>query len=171
MRKFNVAAVAGLGSIMGLLVLMSVGGMVLAMPMPGPLKIEIPVAEISGLKMYGGTYVYNESEILPVVVQEIDTLECPQGQTITREMEIAGLKVIAEIKMNSATLTDVLIKARSLTASSGSMSGVTLESRDSPQGLMQIAVDATLNDLVTYVQFVSMQGFSFSDLSVSVRVR
>ncbi|MEM4503726.1 MAG: hypothetical protein QXW59_02470, partial [Archaeoglobaceae archaeon] len=82
MRKFNVAAVAGLGSIMGLLVLMSIGGMVLAMPMPGPLKIEIPVAEISGLKMYGGTYVYNESEILPVVVQEIDTLDCPQGQTI-----------------------------------------------------------------------------------------
>lgn len=99
MRKFNVAAVAGLGSIMGLLVLMSVGGMVLAMPMPGPLKIEIPVAKISGLKMYGGTYVYNESEILPVVVQRIDTLECPQGQTITREMRLAGLTVIATIKM------------------------------------------------------------------------
>ncbi|MEM0089280.1 MAG: hypothetical protein QXM23_01475 [Archaeoglobaceae archaeon] len=171
MRKFNVAAVAGLGSIMGLLVLMSIGGMVLAMPMPGPLKIDIPVAEISGLKMYGGTYVYNESEILPVVVQEIDTLDCPQGQTITREMSLAGLTVVAKISMSEATLTDVLIKARSLTASSGSMSDVTLESRDAPEGLMQIAVDATLYDLVTHVQFVSMQGFSFSGLSVSVSVK
>lgn len=171
MRKFSTAAVAGLGSIMGLLVLMSVGGMVLAMPMPGPLKIEIPYAEISGLEMYGGTYVYNESEILPVVVQEIDELDCPQGQTITREMNIAGLTVVATISMDKATLTNVLIKARSLTASSGSMSDVTLESRESPEGLRQIAVDATLENLVTYVQFVSMQGFSFEGLSVSIKVK
>ncbi len=86
-------------------------------------------------------------------------------------MSLAGLTVVAKISMSDATLTDVLIKARSLTASSGSMSDVTLESRDAPEGLMQIAVDATLYDLVTYVQFVSMQGFSFSGLSVSVSVK
>jgi len=168
-KKFDLAAVAGLGSILGLLVLMSVGGMVLAMPMPGPLKIEIPKAEIDGLKMYGGTYTYG-SEEQPVVVQEIDELYCPQGQTIRREMTIAGITVIVEIKMNKATLTDVLIKARSLTASSGSMSDVTLESRESPEGLKQIALKATLNDLETDVQFVSMGGFSFEGLSVSMRI-
>lgn len=170
MRKFNVAAIAGLGSIVGLLVLMSLGGMVLAMPMPGPLKIEIPHALITGLELYGGIYNY-ESESLPVVVQKINKLDCPSGQTITREMSLAGLTVVAEIKMSDATLTDVLIKARSLTASSGSMSEVTLESRDSPEGLKQIAVNAELRDLVTYVQFVSMQGFNFKGLSVSLKVK
>lgn len=72
--------------------------------------------------------------------------------------------------MKDAKLTDVLIKARSLTAESGSMSDVTLESRAEPEGLMQIANDATLEKLVTYVQFVSMGGFSFSDLVVEIKV-
>mgnify|MGYP001626418021 CR=1 FL=1 len=167
---FGKVAGIGLASVFALLVAMSVAGVVLANSIPGPLEVKIPEADLTGVKMYGGSYPEGSSNPVPVVVQEVDSLSCPLGQTITRTMTVAGVKITATISMDKAELSEVLMKARTLTSSSGDLSGVTLETQQEPLGLLQTVSSGTMNNLEAEVYFVSMTTLGYEGLGIEITV-
>lgn len=171
MTNFGKAAGIGLAVSLSILMLMSASGIVLAMPIPGPFTVEVPEAEVDNLSMYGGTYEHENQpdEIAPVVVQEMNTLGAPEGQTITKTMDVAGTDVTVTIDFGSATISEVLMKARSVFSGSGSLYGVEMETQtDDEGGILQNVESGTLCDLVADVFFLSVGSLSYSDLEISV---
>ena len=179
MGGFGKVAGIGLASVFALLLAISAAGVVFAMPIPGPLTVVIDEAEITGLTMYGGAYVggpFTQAEIVeqgnwaPVVVQEIDSMWCPYGQTIIRSVSVLGVTVTAEVSMGTASLTNVFMKADSVYSSEGELTAVEMETAPEPEGLYQTMAYGVLYGLVSEVYFVSLDSLVYTDLSITLRV-
>ena len=170
MSGFGKVAGVGLASIFALLLAMSTAGVALALVIPGPIHVSIPEAHLSGVTMYGGVYSGPTAPLAPVVVQEVDSLGCPLGQTVTRTLSVAGVTIEATIDMGTADLTDVLMKASSVGSSSGTLTGVTMEAMPEPEGIEQTIVSGVMYDLESDIFFVSMASLVYTNLSVGIEI-
>jgi hypothetical protein len=130
--------------------------------------VSIPKAQLQGVKMYGGSY----DDLAPVVVQEVGSLNCPQGQVITRTMSLGdNLKLVATISMGKATMNTVLMKAANLSSSSGTLDNVAMTVENYPEGLCQTIDSGTMYNLETDIYFVSMGQLGYSNLGISIGVQ
>jgi hypothetical protein len=160
-------ATLGLGSVMVLLAAFSLSNVVMGFT-AGTIKVEVPRAELEGVTMYGGTYQDGGPLPAPVVVQEIDSLNCPLGQTVTRTMTMGEITVTASIHMDLANLSDVLMKAKSVASGWGTLNNVEMTVENVPEGLVQTVENGTMYDLESDVYFVSMGLLSYENLRISV---
>jgi hypothetical protein len=162
-------ATLGLGSVMVLLAAFSLSNTVMGFT-GGTIHVSIPEAVLSDVDMYGGSY----DDSVPVVVQQVGSLNCPQGQVITRTMSLPGfenLKLVATISMGSATMSSVLMKAANLNSSSGTLDNVAMTVENYPEGLCQTIDNGTMDNLETDIYFVSMGLLSYSNLGISIGVQ
>jgi hypothetical protein len=160
-------ATLGLGSVMVLLAAFSLSNTVMGFT-GGTIHVSIPKAELEDVSMYGGSY-----EDPAVVVQEVGSLECPYGQTITRTMSLgpnSNLSLVATISMDYAEMSDVLMKAKSVASGTGTLENVEMWVEDAPEGLVQTVESGTMYDLVSDVYFVSMGLLSYENLGISIEV-
>jgi len=159
-------ATLGLGSVMVLLAAFSLSNVVMGFT-AGTIHVSIPEAQLENVKMYGGEY----ADPVPTVVQEVGWLSCPQGQVIVREMTLPGpITVKVELSMATATLSDVLMKAKNLSSSSGNLQNVEMWVEDVPKGLTQTIASGTMNNLETDIYFVSMDSLAYEGLAISISV-
>jgi hypothetical protein len=158
-------ATLGLGSVMVLLAAFSLSSTVMGFT-GGTIHVSIPEAELNNVSMYGGSY-----ENAAVVVQKVGLLDCPQGQVITRTMDIGGgLKLVATISMDYADMSSVLMRATNLSSSEGTLNGVDMTVKDYPEGLLQTIDSGSMSHLETDIYFVSMGQLSYENLGISIGV-
>jgi len=157
-------ATLGLGAVMVLLTAFSLSNVVMGFT-GGTIHVSIPEAQLQGVSMYGGSY----DDPVPVVVQEVDQLTCPQGQVITREMTLPGpITIVVELSMDTATLSNVLMKAQNLVSTNGTLENVEMWVEDVPQGLVQTIDGGTMNNLETDIYFVSMASLAYENLKIEL---
>jgi len=159
-------AALGLASVVALLGAFSLSNVVMGFT-GGTIHVSVPKALLSNVKMYGGNY----GDPVPVVVQEVGSLNCPQGQIITRTMELGNMKITTSIFMGKATLTNVLMKAENLSSSSGNLENVQMWVENVPAGLVQTIKSGTMDNLETDIYFVSMSSLGYENLAISISVR
>jgi hypothetical protein len=161
-------ATLGLGSVMVLLAAFSLSNVVMGF-VGGTIHVSVPKAELRGVEMYGGIYNDGGDNAL-VVVQKVRSLNCPQGQTVTRTMSLAGLTrpIQASISMKTASLSDVLMDASYVRTDNGSLSGVVMYVENVPRGLTQTVENGTMYGLEADVYFVSMGSLSYENLVISI---
>jgi hypothetical protein len=163
-------ATLGLGSVMVLLAAFSLSSTVMGFT-GGTIHVSIPEAELNNVSMYGGSYNDPGQEV-PVVVQKVDLLECPQGQVITRTIDLeGGLKLVATISMDWADMSNVLMKAANLSSSEGMLNGVDMTVEAYPKGLCQTIKSGNMSKLETDIYFVSMGQLSYNNLGISIGVQ
>jgi len=159
-------ATLGLGSVMVLLAAFSLSNTVMGFT-SGTIHVSIPEAVLENVDMYGGLY----SDPAAVVIQEVKSLSCPQGQVITRQMTLSGISVTVKLSMKPATLTDVLMKAKNLNSSSGTLENVvmTVENETgSYGGLRQQITSGNMDNLETDIYFVSMGSLVYENLKIEI---
>ena len=159
-------AALGLASVVALLGAFSLSNVVMGFT-GGTIHVSVPEAVLSNVKMYGGVY----DDPAAVVVQEVGSLNCPQGQIITRTMELGNMKITTSISMGKATLTNVLMKAKNLSSSSGNLENVEMRVENVPEGLVQTIASGTMDNLETDIYFVSMSSLGYENLAISISVR
>jgi hypothetical protein len=157
-------ATLGLGSVMVLLAAFSLSNTVMGFT-GGTIHVSIPQAQLQGVKMYGGSY----DDPVPVVVQEVDSLNCPAGQIITREMTLPGpITIKVKLSMGKADLSKVLMKATGLQSTSGTLENVDMWVENVPQGLVQTIKRGTMYNLDTDIYFVSMSSLGYENLKIEL---
>jgi hypothetical protein len=160
-------ATLGLGSVMVLLAAFSLSNTVMGF-VGGTIHVYVPKAELQGVDMYGGSH-----ENASVVVQHLNSLNCPQGQVITRKMTLSGMtsSVTVMLSMDNANLSNVLMKAENLKSSSGTLDNVvmTVENELGPYGgLRQQITRGTMYNLDTDIYFVSMGSLVYENLKIKI---
>lgn len=177
MKGFGKVAGIGLGAVFAVLLAMTmVGGPLMAAVLPGPLTVSVPEAVLSDVVMYGSADSGVQAYPAPVVVQEIDSLSCPLGQTITRSIQMGPFYINSTITMATANLTNVLMKASSLNTTNGTLNDVTMfaladmggDPPGTKSGLEQDIVSGTMYNLTSLVYFVSMASLDYTDMAVEV---
>jgi hypothetical protein len=135
------------------------------------IKVTIPTAELTGVTMYGAAY-QNTGGQTPAIYQEISSMDCPQGQTISRTMILPtyGVKITALLTMGKATMSGIRIYAWNLTSTSGTLSGVTMTVEAPPQGVVQHIDSATMYNLETFVWQVIAAQINYEGLTIKILV-
>lgn len=174
------AVAVGFAATVGVLFLMAAGGTVFAGSVPGPFTVSMDNADITGLMMYGGAYNYPEAEdhpgegsipenTVPAIIQDIDTLTAPDGQTISKEIGLFGTSITAQISFDWAGLTDVFMKAEGLSSSVGTMENVTMETAtDEDGGIWQQIDYAGLEDLSVETYYLTVSSMDYEGMEVSI---
>ncbi len=153
----------------GLLSMLSLPGAVHAQVLGEPFQISAPTAEVEGLNMYLGTFSSdNTPDSKPVVVQEMDAVTFPEKLTIKRTSNIAGIEMEAEIELEDASMSDVLMESSGLTSGHGTMNDVNLGTAPDPKGMEGDAETATLHDLEADVYFLSMGDLDYQDAEITL---
>jgi hypothetical protein len=142
----------------------------------GHIKVTIPEARLSKVKMYGAPYEDTEG-VAPSIYQVILEMNCPKGQIINRTMIVPAekfvgydVKITALLTMKKAIMSDVKIYAWNLTSSRGTLNGVKMTAEDFPAGVVQEIDSAEMYDLETFIWQVIAATIKYEGLTIKIIV-
>ncbi|MEM2619384.1 MAG: DUF6230 family protein [Candidatus Hadarchaeales archaeon] len=169
MRKgvFLAASVAGVGSMVGILVLSLSMGIVFGFP---GYTFDLTAQRVTGenMKMYGSTIVQG-GLLEPVLVTEMDTVSI-QKMKILREFNLGGATVRAWILGDAATGSGLSMTALDINAGKATMNNMSMEGRDIPQGVYVVASTAVLENLASKVVKQSLATITIDNMRAYIQI-
>ncbi len=149
---------------LGIMILLTLSGEIIANPIPGPIVISAPEADINNLKMYNSDYKEGENKV--GIIQEIGKLECPKGQNFIKTIGLGETEIEANIKLDSTHVSDVLIKAKSMIIPQGIIENLKLgKSITSPT---QEIDEGEFRNMKIEVRYLSVDSLDYENSDISL---
>ncbi len=169
MRKgvFLAASVAGVGSMVGILVLSLSMGIVFGLP---GYTFDLTAEKVVGdnMKMYGSTIVQG-GLIEPVLVTEMKTVNI-QKMKILREFNLGGATVRAWILGDAAAGSGLSMTATQINAGKAIMNNMSMEGRDIPEGVYVLAGSAQMENLSAKVIKQSLATITIDNMKAYIQI-